>query len=341
MPRCVRRASLKSYHKSKGRSMKRNIFIEGLLKNAHLLCCAANRTSQRMSKYASRFGFLRALHLNIFERPLNIGFINSLIASIILSICLTAGTARAADSFILVSDLDDTVKITDVPHVDNMHCNVVASKLVFAGMPELYKYLLGENYPAGRLMFLSGSPVIFNNKIQELLDDAQFPRYSLTLRSIKEYFSTHTADFKKQKMALLYGASKNEKFMLIGDDTEKDPEVYADFAVNRNDVLAIYIHRITGRNLPQGSISFVTAYDIALQEFKARRLNEKQAVGVGDAVLKSDDNVFLPDFQQCPKMYEPVPGLTDNLAGLKKQIEDRITATCSGRTKASETRCNK
>jgi hypothetical protein len=38
------------------------------LKNAHLLRCAANRTAQRISIYASRFGFLRALHLNIFEQ---------------------------------------------------------------------------------------------------------------------------------------------------------------------------------------------------------------------------------------------------------------------------------
>jgi hypothetical protein len=37
--------------------------------NAHLLCCAANRTAQRISIYASQFGFLRALHLNIFEQP--------------------------------------------------------------------------------------------------------------------------------------------------------------------------------------------------------------------------------------------------------------------------------
>ena len=40
------------------------------MKNAHLLCCAANRTTQRIFIYASRFGFLRALHLNIFEQPL-------------------------------------------------------------------------------------------------------------------------------------------------------------------------------------------------------------------------------------------------------------------------------
>ena len=43
--------------------------IVGLLKKAHLLCCAANRTAQRIFIYASRFGFLRALHLDIFEQP--------------------------------------------------------------------------------------------------------------------------------------------------------------------------------------------------------------------------------------------------------------------------------
>jgi hypothetical protein len=49
----------------------------GLLKNAHLLCCAANRTAQRISIYASRFGFLRASHLNIFEQPPNMGYFNN------------------------------------------------------------------------------------------------------------------------------------------------------------------------------------------------------------------------------------------------------------------------
>jgi hypothetical protein len=42
------------------------------LKGTRLLCCAANRTAQRITIYVSRFGFLRALHLNVFEQPLDI-----------------------------------------------------------------------------------------------------------------------------------------------------------------------------------------------------------------------------------------------------------------------------
>jgi hypothetical protein len=59
------------------------------LQNAHMLCYAATRTAQCISirvtfrLYASRFGFLRALHLNIcvpfrvFEQPPNMGAFNA------------------------------------------------------------------------------------------------------------------------------------------------------------------------------------------------------------------------------------------------------------------------
>jgi hypothetical protein len=51
------------------KSVSVKFMMMGLLKNAHLLCCAANRTAERLSIYASRFCFLRASHLNIFEQP--------------------------------------------------------------------------------------------------------------------------------------------------------------------------------------------------------------------------------------------------------------------------------
>jgi hypothetical protein len=43
------------------------------LKNTHLLRCAASLIARRISIYASLFGFLRALHLSIFEQPMHRG----------------------------------------------------------------------------------------------------------------------------------------------------------------------------------------------------------------------------------------------------------------------------
>lgn len=253
------------------------------------------------------------------------------IATIILSMFLIAGLARAADSFILVSDLDYTVKITNVLDHDEAIKNALTSELVFAGMPELYRYLLGNNYPAGRLQFLTGSPFVLEHKVRELLN-IHFPAYGLTPRGPKE-LPSKALEFKTKYMAKLYGKS-GDNFLLVGDDTESDPDVYKAFAVPRpNQVIAIYIHRITGRELPPNSVAFVTAYDIAMHEFLAGRLSEKQTADVGEAVFKSEDAAFLPGFQQCPKKYEQIAGLSENLIQLKKKIEDRITTICSSRTK--------
>jgi hypothetical protein len=132
-------------------------------------------------------------------------------------------------------------------------------------------------------------------------------------------------------MKELYGASGNH-FLLVGDDTEMDPEVYSEFAAPRpNQVLAIYIHRITGRPVPAGSFEFVTAYDIALHEYEARRLSEEQAAIVGNVVLASRYSSFLPDFQACPNANPPIADLPDTLARLEGAIEGRLATSCSGR----------
>lgn len=254
---------------------------------------------------------------------------------ILISSFIAAG-AQAADSFIIVSDLDDTVKVTHVCSRNNMTFNAMASKLAFSGMPVLYHSLLGESHHTVRLMFLSGSPSFLRDKVIEFLEHSHFPSYTLTLRGLREFIKAPVSDYKKKKMKELYGGLKDKSFILIGDDTENDPEVYADFSTRmkkRNKILAIYIRRITGRDLPKGSIGFVTAYDIALREFKAGRLSEIKTAEVGNIVLNEKiDEAFLPDFQQCPKVYEPVPGLPENLSRLKKQIEDRMTTQCLNRT---------
>jgi uncharacterized protein DUF2183 len=257
-----------------------------------------------------------------------------------------SGVFQAAPSqaFILVSDVDDTVKITNVLHRREAVINAVTSKSVFAGMPQLYHAILGDTSPAKRLMFLSGSPLILHHKISEFLSHNTFPHFKLALRSVAEFINCPEGcayDYKEKRMQAEYGSSRNN-FILIGDDTECDPEVYADFANptrEHGQVLAIYIHRITGRELPSSTppvVTFVTAYDIALQEFLANRLGESDAIDVGEAVLrsaKSSPRSFLPDFQACPKQHEEILGLPDSLAQLKNKIEAKVEEFCSQKRK--------
>jgi Uncharacterized conserved protein (DUF2183) len=248
----------------------------------------------------------------------------------LLLLSLSAGRVTAADEpFILVSDVDDTVKVTDVLHRNASMRNAIRSKLVFAGMSELYRNLLGKDSPPERLEFISGSPrALLTHKVDECLRDAHFPPYRAALRNRVG----SVADFKTRVLRKLYGASENQ-FLLIGDDTQSDPEVYAKFAAAKkpDQVLVIYIHQIKGRALPPRSIPYLTAYDIALQEYRAHRLSAVQAGEVGVAVLASQETAFLPGFQKCPQEYSQLPDLPKPLEVLQTGIRDRMKSLCSKR----------
>lgn len=253
------------------------------------------------------------------------------VALILIMFSFVSSIVNAADSFILVSDVDDTVKISNVlDPVDKI--KRAPSELVFAGMPELYRQMLGPDSSKQRLWFLSCSPIFLNHHVKETLTKSKFPKYDLTIRPLDKL-----SDCKAFKIKNLEGkyAKSGEKFILIGDDTEQDIEVYEKFSAFKptGQVLAVYIHRIKGENDLKGALPFVTAYDIAMHEFLARRLSEQQAAAVGNAVLASKDKTILPNFQKCPKKYEELPGLPPSLATLKAKIEARLNAVCEGNKK--------
>lgn len=266
---------------------------------------------------------------------------------LVLSLCLlvvvqgcASGTyskcpQAARSPFILVSDVDDTVKVTHTRNPLAALKNGLAGELGFAGMPELYRELLSKAAD-GRLEFVSGAPslVPVRRKVAKLLDDARYPCYRLALRPS---LFQGIGDFKEEYLREAHSTA-DEGFILIGDDTQSDPKVYADFLKEKGDkVLAVYIHRITGdpkdlQSLPPDSL-FVTAYDIALREYKKGRLEEAQAAAVGEAVLHSEGRAFLPKFQKCPDLKEELqtPALSERLAGLQRDIEARIREVCSKR----------
>jgi hypothetical protein len=228
---------------------------------------------------------------------------------------------------VIVSDVDDTVKVTHVLYRPDAVRNAVASNVGFAGMPQLYRELLGPHSSPERLEFVSGSPrLILSHKVKEFLEEASFPAHKLTLRDrVRSAYQ-----YKEGLLRAMYKDSQ-DKFILIGDDTECDPLVYRDFAHSKpSQVLAIYIHRITGGPLPEGSIPFGTAYDIALQEYKAGRLSEEKAAVVGAAVLASQGASFLPKFQVCPQedKNQDLPAL---LGELENKIYNKMVNACAGR----------
>lgn len=133
----------------------------------------------------------------------------------------------------IISDIDDTVKITHVLDRRKMlEATFVKPFEAVPGMSRLYQTWASEG--AG-LHFLSSSPWHLYAPLAAFLQEAGFPPATLTLKkarltdtSIQYLFADPTKN-KPPEIEDRLKAYPERTFVLIGDSGEKDPEIYADF----------------------------------------------------------------------------------------------------------------
>lgn len=134
----------------------------------------------------------------------------------------------------IISDIDDTVKITAVTDRRQLLENTFFKTFqAVPGMPELYRDLVARG---ARLHFVSSSPWQLYPPLREFLLEAEFPWASLNLKSVRFRDETLFNLFKKgtetkpAQIIPLLQRYPERKFILIGDSGEHDPEVYGDIA---------------------------------------------------------------------------------------------------------------
>lgn len=258
----------------------------------------------------------------------------------LLSAGLEAQHAKA-ESFSILSDIDDTVKITNVNSGPDAVVNGVIGERFFAGMSHLYqqwiaaarqKRILQANAPP-RLTFLSASPFFLGKDLLDEFEERAFPTPRLILRSITE-IPKPVVEYKLDRLRAL--ASENhERLVLVGDDTQADPEIYATFSAEFPDrVLAQYIRAIRNVPLPERSKPFYTAYEIALEEYASGRLDERAVLVVGQVIVGTKKNkVLIPSFAHCPNPL-PLPSLpvnfeTQAIREMNVSVTNRIKTICA------------
>lgn len=251
-------------------------------------------------------------------------------------------TARAESAgrepFLLVSDVDDTIKLSHVRSVPAVLGRTFLKRESFAGMASLYARILAASRSRGSVhgsfVALTASSTKLEGKVRSFLVGHGFPAHTILLRNWLA--GGGAKEFKLQELEKLSRKTK-EKFLLIGDDTEHDPEVYAEFNRRHPDrVLGMYIRQITDREIPPGITRFHTALEIAAHETAAGRLTADQAVEIGLEVLASEDDRVVAPFKECKRIrWIPRKQLLDTgaipsqLEWLMRDVDARILALCS------------
>jgi len=256
-----------------------------------------------------------------------------------ITLVFTSISANAYDEpFLIVSDIDDTVKITNVGEPVDAVKNGLFGRRVFQGMPLLLQELVRASSWPQALTLLSGSPLFLEGALYDLLvRENHIPASHLVLR---DWFSDGpTKQFKMRKLKRLATISVLP-LLLIGDDTEHDPEAYTEFqsSVPNARVLRAYIHQVRKRALPFGATPYYTAFDIALNEFEDGRLSSEQVILIGTDILTHFDGEYLfPDYTHCPEselIDKPIGTHAQNderIAALNKQLSAKIFRYCTVR----------
>ena len=180
------------------------------------------------------------------------------------------------DGLSIISDIDDTVKISDVlDHrrlIDNTFLQAFAPVL---GMNTRYQQLSQQtNEPVSGFHFVSSSPWQLYAPLVEFLRDADFPWATLSLKAIRfrdmtlfDLFKPGTATKPDQIRAILDRFPRRQ-FVLIGDSGEQDPEVYAEIArAYPAQIRHIFIRNITGETLDNNRFKALQSGDTSWRLF--------------------------------------------------------------------------
>ncbi|WP_165775895.1 App1 family protein [Bifidobacterium scaligerum] len=167
----------------------------------------------------------------------------------------------------IISDVDDTIMITQAPVLWKAAYNLLflnpKKKASVPGMSVLFTRI-ADLFPDAPFFYLSTSPWNVESSIRHFITDHGFPEGPLLLRDLDPRPKTfvpsgpqHKLEFAEQLMADF----PDMKFILVGDDGQKDPTTYATIARRYpGRVLAIAIRQLSPKESTGiASVAGVTA----------------------------------------------------------------------------------
>jgi phosphatidate phosphatase APP1 len=155
--------------------------------------------------------------------------------------------------FLLVSDFDDTVAVTNVTSKVGLLRSTLLqdeeTQPVVLGMAALYRCLAAGGAP---LAVVSGSPEQLAPRVERFMRRHRFPPAALYLRNVGP---GTLSGYKEPVLERLAARFPGLPLVLVGDTGEKDPEIYAAFArAHPGRVLRTYLRRATPEPVPAGRL---------------------------------------------------------------------------------------
>ena len=155
----------------------------------------------------------------------------------------------------IISDVDDTVVVSEVPDRSRLLQHTLLENYLqrrpAAGVAELYRAVAARNpRPAETaVVYLTASPRQLVPAIRAFLEHNGFPRGPIVAKLVSDGKSDPLFDqekYKTERIERILADLAPVRFVLSGDDGERDPEVYRAIRERHPDrVEAVWIRRVS------------------------------------------------------------------------------------------------
>jgi phosphatidate phosphatase APP1 len=154
-------------------------------------------------------------------------------------------------AFGVISDMDDTVLQSSIGNLLRAARLVLLenaqTRMPFPGVAAFYRALQSGTSLTGPnpIFYVSKSPWNIYDVIVAFLERQEIPMGPVLLRDIDLVPERETKSFKVREIESIFSAYPNLPFILVGDTTQKDPEIYREvIRAFPGRVLAVYIRNV-------------------------------------------------------------------------------------------------
>lgn len=217
-------------------------------------------------------------------------------------------STRAHALVIIVSDIDDTIRASNIKNKKQMVLNQLIGQEPFPHLIDIYQDIKKHYKNKGEeviFYYLSAAPnlfdveewLYFNNAPDGIIQQRNL--FHLAFKSAGTYKHQFLKYFIEKKLKTLKDESKNDvKVIMFGDNGQQDPEVYE--KILKDEELGLvnpkaYIRRVSADAVDlDGPKYFFSEKDLLEDETLSVLVSKKVKTAIKNAILKD----IIPDFIQ-------------------------------------------
>ena len=242
-----------------------------------------------------------------------------------------SGNAQSSSKPVLISGFDDVLRQAENTGLAKSAVKIFEKDKTFAGMPELYQEITREETKPAKFYLVSAISNWFEGRIQKFLRASHYPSVKIYLRNWVTEWSIEA--FKVDRLEKIFVENPGRQFIVIFDNSEPSLQI-ADTIQDQyaDKVPVIYLHQVIFRGPRAGTFSYITAFDIALNEMKFGRMSAAETTKVAKAILaEKNPELVIPDYAYCPTQYDPCGNVARELVAVCSQVQTKIIEICKSR----------